>query len=82
MIGFAAETNDVIHYAKGKLVKKNADYIIANDVTEAGSGFGTDTNAVTLVGKNMEQYFPHQSKKELALQLLQTIIQLEKDDSK
>lgn len=82
LIGFAAETNDVIHYAKGKLVKKNADYIIANDVTEAGSGFGTDTNAVTLVGENMEQYFPHQSKKELALQILQTIIQLEKDDVK
>lgn len=82
LIGFAAETNDVIHYAKGKLQKKNADYIIANDVTEAGSGFGTDTNAVTLVGKSMEQYFPHLSKKELALQLLQTIIQLEKDDAK
>lgn len=82
LIGFAAETNDVIHYAEGKLVKKNADYIIANDVTEAGSGFGTDTNAVTLVGENMEQYFPHQSKKELALQILQTIIQLEKDDVK
>ena len=34
LIGFAAETNDVIDYAKGKLEKKNADYIIANDVTE------------------------------------------------
>ena len=82
LIGFAAETNDVIHYAQGKLEKKNADYIIANDVTEAGSGFGTDTNAVTLVGENIEQYFPHQTKKVLALQLLQTIIQLEKDDVK
>ena len=82
LIGFAAETNDVIHYAQGKLQKKNADYIIANDVTEAGSGFGTDTNAVTLVGENIEQYFPHQTKKVLALQLLQTIIQLEKDDVK
>ncbi|MGB2870568.1 phosphopantothenoylcysteine decarboxylase, partial [Psychrobacillus psychrotolerans] len=82
LIGFAAETNDVIHYAKSKLDKKNADYIIANDVTEEGSGFGTDTNAVTLVGKNIEQYFGHQTKKVLALQLLQTIIQLEKDDAK
>ena len=83
LIGFAAETNDVVHYAKGKLVKKNADYIIANDVTEAGSGFGTDTNAVTLVGKNnIEMHFPHMNKKELAIQLLQTIIQLENDVKK
>lgn len=83
LIGFAAETNDVVHYAKGKLEKKNADYIIANDVTEAGSGFGTDTNSVTLVGHNgVEMHFPHLTKKELALQLLQTIIQLEKDGRK
>ena len=67
LIGFAAETNDVTHYAKGKLEKKNADYIIANDVTEAGSGFGTDTNSVTLVGKNdVEIHFAHLPKKELA----------------
>ena len=83
LIGFAAETNDVVHYAKGKLEKKNADYIIANDVTEAGSGFGTETNSVTLVGKNnVEMHFPHTTKKELAHQLLQTIIQLEKAGSK
>lgn len=82
LIGFAAETNDVIHYAKSKLVKKNADYIIANDVTEEDSGFGTETNTVTLVGKNIERQFPNQSKKELAMQLMETIIQLEKDDSK
>ncbi|MEI4768628.1 bifunctional phosphopantothenoylcysteine decarboxylase/phosphopantothenate--cysteine ligase CoaBC [Psychrobacillus sp. FJAT-51614] len=83
LIGFAAETNDVLHYAKGKLEKKNADYIIANDVTEAGSGFGTDTNSVTLVGKHdVEVHFPHLNKKELAHQLLQTIIKLEKDELK
>lgn len=82
LIGFAAETNDVIHYAKSKLVKKNADYIIANDVTEEDSGFGTETNTVTLVGKNIERQFPNQSKKELAMQLMGTIIHLEKDDSK
>lgn len=83
LIGFAAETNDVVHYAKGKLVKKNADYIIANDVTEEGSGFGTETNSVTLVGKqDVEMHFPHLPKKELALQLLQTILKLEKDELK
>ncbi|MFJ5769922.1 bifunctional phosphopantothenoylcysteine decarboxylase/phosphopantothenate--cysteine ligase CoaBC [Psychrobacillus sp. NPDC093180] len=83
LIGFAAETNDVTHYAKGKLKKKNADYIVANDVTEAGSGFGTDTNSVTLVGKNdVEIHFAHLPKKELAIQLLQTIMKLEKPESK
>ncbi|MFB5087069.1 bifunctional phosphopantothenoylcysteine decarboxylase/phosphopantothenate--cysteine ligase CoaBC [Psychrobacillus sp. PGGUH221] len=83
LIGFAAETNDVLHYAKGKLEKKNADYIIANDVTEAGSGFGTDTNSVILVGKHdLEMHFPHLNKQELAHQLLQTIIKLEKEESK
>lgn len=83
LIGFAAETNDVIHYAKGKLERKNADYIIANDVTEAGSGFGTETNSVTLVGKNdIDMHFTHLPKKELALQLLQTIMKLETAESK
>ncbi|WP_391121111.1 bifunctional phosphopantothenoylcysteine decarboxylase/phosphopantothenate--cysteine ligase CoaBC [Psychrobacillus sp. L3] len=83
LIGFAAETNDVIHYAKGKLEKKNADYIVANDVTEEGSGFGTETNSVTLVGKhNVEMHFAHLPKKELARQLLQTILKLEKDELK
>lgn len=82
LIGFAAETNDVTHYAKGKLAKKNADYIIANDVTEAGSGFGTDTNSVTLVGKrDVEIHFDHLPKKELALQLLQMIMKLETAES-
>ncbi|SER55572.1 bifunctional phosphopantothenoylcysteine decarboxylase/phosphopantothenate--cysteine ligase CoaBC [Psychrobacillus sp. OK032] len=83
LIGFAAETNDVTHYAKGKLEKKNADYIVANDVTEAGSGFGTDTNSVTLIGKNdVEIHFAHLPKKELATQLLQTIMKLETAESK
>ena len=82
LVGFAAETNDVVHYAKGKLKKKNADYIIANDVTEEGSGFGTETNAVTLVGKNdVDIHFPQTGKKELALQLFRTIIELEKDET-
>ncbi|WP_391208564.1 bifunctional phosphopantothenoylcysteine decarboxylase/phosphopantothenate--cysteine ligase CoaBC [Psychrobacillus sp. L4] len=83
LIGFAAETNDVIHYAKGKLEKKNADYIVANDVTEEGSGFGTETNSVTLVGKHdVEMHFAHLPKKELARQLLQTILKLEKVELK
>ncbi|OMC88860.1 bifunctional 4'-phosphopantothenoylcysteine decarboxylase/phosphopantothenoylcysteine synthetase [Viridibacillus sp. FSL H7-0596] len=75
LIGFAAETNDVLKYAKGKLEKKNANYIVANDVTQDGAGFGTDTNTVTLVGLNdFEKTFVHLPKKELALELFKTIL--------
>ncbi len=77
LIGFAAETNDVESYGTQKLTKKNADYIIANDVTEAGSGFGTDTNSVLLIGKEFTQKFAHLPKTELAIQLLETIAERE-----
>lgn len=77
LIGFAAETTDVEVYAKGKLEKKNADYIVANDVTANGAGFGTETNIVTLYGQNFVQSFPQLSKKDLAKRLLETIIERE-----
>ena len=51
-VGFAAETNDVIAEARRKCHEKNLDMIVANDVTEKGSGFGVDTNRVTLVRKD------------------------------
>lgn len=49
LVGFAAETNDVIANAKKKLASKKCDLIVANDVAEPGAGFGVDTNRVTLV---------------------------------
>ena len=52
LVGFAAETNDVITEARRKCREKNLDMIVANDVTEKGSGFGVDTNRVTLVRKD------------------------------
>ena len=51
-MGFAAETNDVLEGARRKCREKNLDMIVANDVTEKGSGFGVDTNRVTLVRKD------------------------------
>ena len=51
-IGFAAETNDVIAEARRKCREKNLEMIVANDVTEKGSGFGTDTNRVAFVKKD------------------------------
>lgn len=75
LIGFAAETNDVETYAQGKLTRKNADYIVANDVTEVGAGFNTDTNTVTLIGHgDYRARFEHMPKTELAKRLFETIL--------
>ena len=50
LVGFAAETSDLVDNAKGKLARKNLDLIVANDVAAPGVGFGHDTNAVTILG--------------------------------
>jgi phosphopantothenoylcysteine decarboxylase/phosphopantothenate--cysteine ligase len=49
LVGFAAETNDLIPNAERKLESKGADFIVANDVSVPGAGFGHDTNIVTIV---------------------------------
>lgn len=54
-VGFAAETQDVEQYAKGKLVSKNLDMIACNDVSRSDIGFGSDDNAMTVFFKNKEQ---------------------------
>jgi phosphopantothenoylcysteine decarboxylase/phosphopantothenate--cysteine ligase len=51
MIGFAAETSDLISHAKSKLTEKGLDLIVANDVTTLGGGFGSDQNAATLIDR-------------------------------
>ena len=55
VIGFAAETHQVIEFAKQKLVKKNADFIIANDVSDQSIGFGSDLHQVTILSTNGEE---------------------------
>ncbi len=49
LVGFAAETDNIIAYAKGKIAKKQLDFIVANDVKAEGAGFGTDTNIVYII---------------------------------
>lgn len=51
LIGFAAETNNLIEYAKGKIEKKNLDVIVANDVKQEGAGFMGDTNIITIIDR-------------------------------
>ena len=74
LIGFAAESNDVEHYAKQKLERKNLDFIAANDISE-GKVFGKETNSITLYKRNGESVsFGELSKKDTAHRLLDEII--------
>jgi len=74
LVGFAAETNQVDEYAQQKLKRKNADFIVANDVTKEGAGFGTDTNIVTIFHSSGQQIsLPMLSKKELGLKILEVV---------
>ena len=52
VVGFAAETQQLIDYARDKLERKDLDLVVANDVSRSDAGFGTDTNAVTLVSRD------------------------------
>ena len=67
LVGFAAETCKLDEYAKGKLVKKNLDFIVANDVSQADAGFGTLTNRVKIFDRDGEnKAYPLMSKEKLA----------------
>ncbi len=70
LVGFAAETNDVLENAQGKLQKKNLDMIVANDVTAPGAGFDVDTNIVTFVTKEKQETLPCLPKTQVAEELL------------
>lgn len=76
LVGFAAETEKLTDHAMKKLEKKNLDLIVANDVTQPGAGFNTDTNIVTLITRDQLEPIPMMSKKELAFVILDKIIAL------
>ncbi|WP_273125470.1 bifunctional phosphopantothenoylcysteine decarboxylase/phosphopantothenate--cysteine ligase CoaBC [Bacillus weihaiensis] len=74
LVGFAAETNSVEEYARKKLEAKNLDLIVANDVTTKGAGFGTDTNIVTMIDRELNKTeLPLMSKKDVAKKLLEKV---------
>lgn len=76
-VGFAAETENVLENAKKKLNSKNLDFIVANDVTKEGAGFGTDTNIVTFIGRSGDiTSLPKMSKDEVAARILDQVIEL------
>jgi len=72
-VGFAAETNDLINYAKGKLKNKNLDLIIANDITRSDIGFNSDQNAVTVISAKQHQNLEQASKIEIAEKIIAII---------
>ena len=75
VIGFAAETNNLIEYAKEKIVKKNLDYIVANDISKKDIGFGSDDNEVYIIAKNGNiKKVEKTTKENIAKELLDTII--------
>lgn len=76
LVGFALETNNEKENALKKLSKKNADLIVLNSLNDEGAGFGFDTNKITIFDKNQKEYtFPPKTKKEVAFDIVNTIIQ-------
>jgi phosphopantothenoylcysteine decarboxylase/phosphopantothenate--cysteine ligase len=77
VVGFAAETERVAENARKKLTAKNADIIVANDVTAEGAGFDVDTNVVTLFSRDgRDVALPRMSKTEVAQRILDEVIRL------
>jgi phosphopantothenoylcysteine decarboxylase / phosphopantothenate---cysteine ligase len=77
IVGFAAETGNLPENARTKLIQKNADLIVANDVSAAGAGFNVDTNIVTLFARDgREVELPRMSKAEVAQKILEEALRL------
>ena len=76
VVGFAAETNDVVAYAKSKMEKKNLDLVVANDITQQGAGFNSDTNIATILTRENEFDLPIMPKRELADKILDEVVKL------
>jgi len=74
LVGFAAETQDVVANARAKLASKRCDLIVANDVAEPGAGFAVDTNRVTVVDRAGATELPAGSKAEVAHRILDRVV--------
>jgi len=73
LVGFAAETQDLLARAREKRARKKVDLIVANDVSQPDQGFDADTNAVTIIGDSDEQVVPLQSKARVAAVILDRV---------
>jgi phosphopantothenoylcysteine decarboxylase / phosphopantothenate---cysteine ligase len=76
LIGFAAETKNVVAYAQDKLTQKGVDLVVANDVSRSDAGFDVETNAVTLVSPAGTEELPMQAKSAVAAKILDRVEEL------
>ena len=77
LVGFAAETQNLIQYAQSKLEKKNLDMIVANDVSKPQAGFNVDTNLIKLLKRDGSiEELPLMSKKDLAYIILNHVMKI------
>ena len=74
LCGFSMETQNLLENSKSKLIKKNLDYIVANNIKQEGAGFGVDTNIATLISKNNSISFDKLTKFEHANKIIDTIL--------
>jgi phosphopantothenoylcysteine decarboxylase/phosphopantothenate--cysteine ligase len=75
LIGFALETNNEIENAKGKLMRKNLDFIVLNSLKDQGAGFAVDTNKITILRKdNKIKEFELKSKTKVAIDIVNEIV--------
>jgi phosphopantothenoylcysteine decarboxylase / phosphopantothenate---cysteine ligase len=78
LVGFAAETEDVLAHAREKLREKNLDVIVANDITVPGAGPEVETNIVTLLYRDgKSETLPCLPKREVAKEILRRVAQLQ-----
>ncbi len=76
LVIFCAETTELIENARKKLKAKNADMVVANDITKEGAGFDTDTNIVTIIDKNGERSYDIMPKAAVAEEILDRLLKL------
>ena len=76
LCGFSMETQNMVENSKEKLVKKNLDMIVANNLKVSGAGFGTDTNVVTFITKDTTEELPIMGKDQVAYAILDKIMEL------
>jgi phosphopantothenoylcysteine decarboxylase/phosphopantothenate--cysteine ligase len=69
-IGFAAESENLLEYARSKLERKNLDLVVANNISDSSIGFNSDDNAVTIVEKTNATEISQRSKQQLARELI------------
>ena len=79
VIGFAAETENVLENARQKLVTKNLDAIVVKDVSREGVGFDSDRNAITIITRDEVVEVPETTKGEVAQRVLDQIVKLRKN---